>query len=193
MKSTFVIHHSADFDGLFCREIARKFLPDATLIGWDYGDPLPVIPPGSQLYMLDISVDGLMEYPGLIWIDHHKSAMEKYASLRLRGFQIDGVAACRLAWQWFSLRYGSGDAGGAAPVDWPTKKDFVDRNVQEPVAVRLAGEYDILDNRNPDAELFHHGLSSCTLDDKYWHQLLSIDAGATEFVNELIEIGKTTH
>ena len=37
MKTT-VIHHSADFDGIFCREIARKFLPDAELIGWDFGD-----------------------------------------------------------------------------------------------------------------------------------------------------------
>ena len=34
MKTT-VIHHSADFDGLFCREIARKFLPGAELIGWN--------------------------------------------------------------------------------------------------------------------------------------------------------------
>lgn len=36
---TVVIYHRADFDGLFCREIARKFLGDqAEYIGWDYGD-----------------------------------------------------------------------------------------------------------------------------------------------------------
>ena len=35
---TTVIYHSADFDGLFCREIAKKFLPDAELIGWDWAD-----------------------------------------------------------------------------------------------------------------------------------------------------------
>jgi len=29
MKNT-VIYHSADFDGLFCREVARKFLPADT-------------------------------------------------------------------------------------------------------------------------------------------------------------------
>jgi hypothetical protein len=37
MKTT-VIHHSADYDGIFCREIAKKFLPDATLVGWDFAD-----------------------------------------------------------------------------------------------------------------------------------------------------------
>jgi len=37
MKKTTVIYHRADFDGLFCREIARKFLPGAELIGWDGG------------------------------------------------------------------------------------------------------------------------------------------------------------
>lgn len=170
--NTVVIHHSADYDGLFCREIARKFLPEATLIGWDYGEPVPVILPSTQLYMLDISVDGLMERPGLIWIDHHKSAIEKYDHLRPRGWQIDGVAACRLAWQWFSLRYGSGDAGGDAPVNWPTKQDFIDRTVPEPLAVRLAGEYDIWDKRDPRAELFQHGLRSMDLT-PHWAEMLS--------------------
>lgn len=37
MKTT-VIYHRTDFDGLFCREIARKFLSEAKLTGWDYGD-----------------------------------------------------------------------------------------------------------------------------------------------------------
>jgi len=55
MKPIQVIHHSADFDGLFCREIARRFFGDkADYVGWDYGDPLPVIPPGTELYMMDI-------------------------------------------------------------------------------------------------------------------------------------------
>jgi len=41
-----------------------------------------------------------MERPGLVWIDHHKSAIEKYGATT-PGYRIDGVAACRLAWQWF--------------------------------------------------------------------------------------------
>ena len=45
MKTT-VIHHSADYDGIFCREIARKFLPDAELIGWDFKDEPLAVPEG---------------------------------------------------------------------------------------------------------------------------------------------------
>lgn len=42
MKPTLVIHHSADYDGIFSREIARKYFGDkADYLGWDYGDPLP--------------------------------------------------------------------------------------------------------------------------------------------------------
>lgn len=42
---TTVIYHSADFDGIFCREIARKFIgnEDVNYIGWNFGDaPIPV-------------------------------------------------------------------------------------------------------------------------------------------------------
>jgi len=49
--------------------------------------------------MLDISIPGLMMHQDLIWIDHHKSAMEKWDN-GPEGYRIDGVAACRLAWQW---------------------------------------------------------------------------------------------
>lgn len=113
MKTT-VIYHSADFDGIFCREIAKKFLPDATLIGWDFAnEPLPI--PNGQIYILDLPVDRVFgfkytpedvernapQHPaGLIWIDHHKSSIDTHPTT-IPGYRIDGVAACRLAWQWF--------------------------------------------------------------------------------------------
>lgn len=169
MKPIIVIYHKADFDGIFCREIAKKFFGDkADYIGWDYGDPLPSLSPdGHELYMLDISVEGLMDYPGLTWIDHHKSAMEKF-NPSTRGYRIDGVAACRLAWQWFFRDIPGNIAGGSMP----TKQDFVDRKVIEPMAVRLAGEYDIWDKRDDRAELFQHGLRSRDLEND-WSLLLS--------------------
>jgi hypothetical protein len=182
---TIVIHHRADFDGLFCREIARKFLPDAELIGWDYGDPVPtpdVVSANDPLYMLDISVDGLMGHPKLVWIDHHKSAIEKYGSTgrhdQIAGYRIDGVAACRLAWQWFDRLTHLIKSQYHNPVhemchaELPKKQDFIDRKVEEPLAVRLAGEYDIWDQRDPDAEVFQFGLRSVELSPWHWEQLL---------------------
>lgn len=189
---TTVLYHSADFDGLFCREIARKFLPDAELIGWDYGDPLIPMPSGT-FYILDLSpecVEGLTACGGfvhpeaqrLVWIDHHKSAIDKYGNAHaLPGYRIDGVAACRLAWQWFTAwekfklqtSLNPDEPWFNAHYPFPTKEEYVHRKILEPLAVRLAGEYDIWDKRDPDAELFQHGLRSQTLSERDWGMILS--------------------
>lgn len=176
---TIVIYHSADFDGIFCREIARRALGStAEYIGWDYGDPVPVIPSDAQVFMLDISIDQLMTHPGLVWIDHHKTAMDKWEHLNLQGVRIDGVAACRLAWQWFFEE-----------PSIPEKQLFIERKVNEPYSVRLAGEYDVWDKRNPDAELFQHGLRSR---DVNFFRLLNERSlgGDPKYVHEVLEGGK---
>lgn len=170
MTKTTVIHHNADFDGLFCREIARKFIPDAELIGWDYGQPKIPVPTGN-FYILDLSPECLAcgasyAFDQCVWIDHHKSAIEKFNPL-ISGYRIDGVAACRLAWQWFNQGLES------YPVNCPsTKQPYFERKVMEPLAVCLAGEYDIWDKRDPNAELFQHGLRSRELTPEIWARLL---------------------
>lgn len=174
MKTT-VIYHSADFDGIFCREIAKKFIPDAELIGWNHGDP-KIPAPDGQFYILDLSPECLVDGVGdaferCIWIDHHKSSIEKYNPL-IAGYRIDGVAACRLAWQWFaqSISY------AAKLYRWdvfPVKQAFIDRKVTEPYAVQLAGEFDIWDKRNPDAEALQMGLRSQKLTAQTWERLLN--------------------
>lgn len=180
MKNIFVIYHSADFDGIFSRAIARRFLGEtAEYIGWNYGDPLPEVPAAAQLYMIDISVEGLMDHPGLIWIDHHISAILKYNS-PIPGFRLNGVAACRLAWHWFFEM-------NPEEAEKPTREDFVNRTVWEPLAVRLAGEYDIWDKRDPAAELFQHGLKSCELD---FGLLLSFGDVAETYVAHLLDAGR---
>jgi uncharacterized protein len=208
MKTT-VIHHSADYDGIFCREIARKFLPDAELIGWDFGDPPRLLPDG-KIYILDLPVDRVFGYDftkghpadmdevkkSLVWIDHHKSAIESHPK-SIPGYRIDGVAACRLAWQWFIAHAGTQTWPHPA-TGFPEKQDFIDRKVVEPLAVRLAGEYDIWDKRDPDAELFQHGLRSQELDEDDWKAMLSMlsrDESATVQVllasGEAVQYAKT--
>lgn len=190
-KKIMVIHHSADFDGIFCREIARKFLPDAELIGWDFKDAPLAIPNADVIYVMDLPVDsvfGLEKFgrpsggsshaaevrAGLlskvIWIDHHASSIETHTH-GWKGYRIDGVAACRLVWQWFVREKTlSGSNGGLIGI--ATKYSYVDRMVDEPLAVRLAGEYDIWDKRDPDAELLQHGLRSQELSRQTWDMLL---------------------
>jgi hypothetical protein len=187
MTKTTAIYHKSDFDGIFCREIARKFIPDATLIGWEYGEPTPDVSDCGQLYILDLSVPDLMGDPRLIWIDHHKSAIETHRPT-IPGYRIDGVAACRLAYQWFATLKMTPNP---EEIGLPSKEDFVERRVVEPYAVRLAGEYDIWDRRDPDAELFQHGLRSRDLSND-WRLLLMIDSKASiDEIAALIDVGHT--
>lgn len=210
MKTT-VIYHSADYDGIFCREIAKKFIPDAELIGWNFGD-IPVnIPNIGKVYIMDLPVDRVLGFDfnkpetiykkldganaikefndRLTWIDHHKTSIETHPN-DIPGYRIDGVAACRLAWQWFSLAEKSWKEGdGANPPNpnkgfyaLPEKEDFINRAVSEPLAVRLAGEYDIWDKRDPRADILQYAL--CCVDPVEWDRLFSDDKRYFEILIE---------
>lgn len=192
MSKTTVIYHSADFDGIFCREIARKFLGNEGVeyIGWNHGDaPLPI--PDGRIYVMDLPVDRVFGFffdqqktipplfatigwmPNIIWIDHHKSAIAAHPDL-IPGYRIDGVAACRLAWQWFALASNLRPGLLPLPEELPDLLRFKDRQVLEPRAVRLAGEYDVWDKRDPEAEVFQFALRSRDLEADDWADLLEM-------------------
>jgi uncharacterized protein len=200
MNKTTVIYHSADYDGIFCREIARKFLPDAELIGWNFGDAKIAMPKGL-VYILDLSPECIEGIAGLgqtacidehdflkriVWIDHHKTSIEEWPS-SIRGYRLDGVAACRLAWQWFLLHDAWDPREIYPPYDLPDKQAYLDRKVHEPLAVRLAGEYDVWDKRDPRAETFQYALRCSPITPKGWDYLLSSDEG---FALELLHGGE---
>jgi oligoribonuclease NrnB/cAMP/cGMP phosphodiesterase (DHH superfamily) len=172
MKST-VIYHSADFDGIFCREIAQKFLIEPTLIGWNYGQPKVAVEPNQLIYVLDLGLECLdnpVDDPNIIWIDHHKTNIDKYPTT-IRGHRIDGVAACRLFWAWCNNK----------TTIMPIKEQFINRLIyNENEAVRLAGEYDVWDKRDKDAEILQYGLRTLEPD---WTKLLSLNV--VESVDEL--------
>lgn len=193
-KKTTVIYHSADFDGIFCREIARKSLGenDVNYIGWNFGDEEIPIPQEGTVYILDLPPDCLLGMGGgpgwkclsrIIWIDHHKSSIEQWRP-EIPGYRIDGVAACRLAWQWF---YGQSIATktGEAP-QLPAKEHYLRRTVSEPLAVRLAGEYDVWDHRGDGDLEFQYGLRT-EEPDTHWPMLLSENTGYTD---QIVKQGK---
>lgn len=205
MKSSqpiIVIHHSADYDGIFCREIARKFFGDkARYIGWDYGDAKIFIPDDTEkVYVLDLSpdcIDGwgwpltapLIAEDRFVWIDHHKSAIDKFAK-ELPGYRIDGVAACRLAWQWFFSERGPMNPNLQEP-DYalPTDVQFKNREVSEPLAVRLAGEYDVWDHRDNEADVaFQFGLDA--QETINWPHLLREDNSGDTSVGGIVFDGR---
>lgn len=224
MSKTTVIYHSADFDGIFCREIARKFLGNEGVeyIGWDFGnEPLDAsLLHSGKVIIMDLPVDrvfGLAFRDGWIckgaeqvqpidrwdsgnitWIDHHKSSIETHPT-DIPGYRIDGVSACRLAWQWFQA-FQNWDGGQEGP-PLPSLADYGaklpdgtrgDYNVDEPLAVKLAGEYDIWDHANSDNEdlVFQFGLRSQELTDLTWRFLLIDDGSADDVVRSLLENGR---
>lgn len=179
-----IIYHKSDYDGILSNQVCRYWLdelhlnPEIHSYGWNYGEPIPV-PHGAadgvddfagydQIYIVDLSVDELMSRPDLrhkiVWIDHHKTAIDKWDHIgdatKMVGYRIDGVAACRLCWQWFAFPYGPNGDPRTHPCDiyLPSKGNFVNRNVAEPRLIRLAGEYDIWDHRDRDAATLQLGL-----------------------------------
>lgn len=178
---TTVIYHKSDFDGIFSMQIAKKFLKNTEkelhFLGWDYGDPVPKILKDENVYLLDLSIPEIMDNPNLIWIDHHKTAIDKH-SKDIKGYRIDGVAACRLTWQWFMLN-GKG---------LPVKNEYIKRDVFEPEAVRLIGEFDVWDKTYPEVDLFQYGICAENLEDVIG-DLLTFYEGLDK-VAKIVENGK---
>ena len=177
------------------------------MIGWDFADKPLAIPGAKTIYILDLPVDRVFGFnfadgesippafaasgslPNIIWIDHHKSSIETHPT-NIPGYRIDGVAACRLAWQWFTHPTNSTprrDPEGNALL--PLKEEYIARKVSEPDAVRLAGEYDIWDKRNPNAEVFQFGLRSIEMRGMHWECLLDDTPSTAGLVNELLQNG----
>ena len=104
-----IIYHSKDLDGIASGIIARLAYPDAHMIGYDYGEPIPEIPDGPVL-MTDISfpmnvMKQIAETHELTWIDHHKTALADYESADFtiqHVHLLDGIAACELTWQYLN-------------------------------------------------------------------------------------------
>jgi len=119
----------------------------------NYGKDFPFddIVTGEQVWIVDYSIEPdemlqLLEITkDVTWIDHHKTAIEKYADFphKIRGVRCSGVAGCVLAWQyihWYSQRGGGkerfGNMGDPPPYN---HKD----NMPVPRMIELVGDRDV--------------------------------------------------
>lgn len=133
------IYHSRDLDGWMSAAIVKLKYPDVELLGWDYGQPLPdweKLIDGHKVIMVDISfppeeMAHYHKFNGLIWIDHHISAIKNMDTLNLLipGTRDISKAACELTWEYL----------------------FSDQKMPE--LVRLLGRYDCFGHRGTDEEL----------------------------------------
>lgn len=168
-------YHKSDLDGHCSGAIVRQENPECEMIGVDYDDTLESLnmvggfQANEAVFVVDFSftisdMEYLKSHTNLVWIDHHKSAIEKMGDFECDGTREVGKSGCELTWEYlhpFSM----------------------------PKAVKLLGRYDVWDHKNPDVLPFQYGFKSLknTLpESEIWeYYLLPNPSG----VGELIKVG----
>lgn len=146
MGSKLCIYHSADLDGHCSGAIIKYKYPDAVMHPLDHGDEIDmnwvcdfdtvficdfVLSPFSKMVELNKKVS-------LIWIDHHKTAIDamKEDGDVFFGIQQNGIGACELTWKYLFP---------SEPV---------------PRGVKLLAQYDVWDHSDLDTLPFQYGMKS---------------------------------
>ena len=111
------VYHDKDFDGMGSACIVKKWLDvnnyKGDFVGWDYGRPVPVLEEYDMVFVVAIflgleSMKHLSEVNReLIWIDHHKSAIDEYEKWVsdtgenfMRGLWTPKKAAIENCWEY---------------------------------------------------------------------------------------------
>jgi len=107
------IYCHKDGDGYCAGAIVLRKYPDADVIPIDFTDEFPIadIDPDEDVYIVDFSLNNLETFQDLmdvttniVWIDHHKTSIEKYSNIDLS--EITTVldtnhSGCMLTWNHF--------------------------------------------------------------------------------------------
>ena len=141
-------YHSADLDGHCSGALVKAFNINCELIGINYDDEFPweTIGIGETVWMVDFGLQPfsdmlrLQKMCGLIWIDHHKSALEEYAKALsignepIAGLRRDGIGACQLVYE------------------------FLTNKQKIPTYIKLLAEYDVWNHLDPRTLAFQYGM-----------------------------------
>ena len=144
MVKVWCFYHRVDLDGhcagavvrKWCWENGHEFVPRGVNYGeevkWSEGagtDSMAVIvdftPEGHGAAETLLEMQGAYG-GGVVWIDHHKTAIDKVGQSDIDGIRENGTAGCELAWRHFFPQ------------------------MPMPGAVRLLGRYDVFDRSNGD-------------------------------------------
>ena len=163
---------------------------DSEFIPINYGIAFPFekIRHNEQVYIVDYSImpDEMKKLLGITkdvtWIDHHKSAIERYTDFEIpiRGIRYDGVAGCMLTYCWLHhmTERGCGDP-----------KEFnISMTEDAPMFTKYIADYDVWTfEYGDDTKYFHMGFDAYdkSPDNEIWYNLL--DNGAEK---KYIEEGK---
>jgi nanoRNase/pAp phosphatase (c-di-AMP/oligoRNAs hydrolase) len=98
--------HKIDLDGKCSGAIVKHDFSAAKCIPFEYSDAFPwdQIEEGEDVFLVDVSLkppdmDRLNQMCKLVWIDHHKTAIEATDS-KIKGLRKVGKAGCELTWEY---------------------------------------------------------------------------------------------
>lgn len=182
-----IIHHN-DADGyMSARIVLSTFkVEDDDLICMDYTKELDLslIEKDERVYIVDYSLEpekmkSLLEITkDVIWIDHHKSAIEKYNDYPelkyLKGIRFDGISATGLSWLYMR---------GALSTTGNYVKDYylmMKKLENAPLGVQLINDWDVWNHFIPETKPFMIALNShqfCWKSPKQalWGQLMNTE------------------
>lgn len=173
-------YHSSDLDGHCSGAIVKYAYPECEMYPINYEDDFPweKIAPMETVYIVDFSLqpfedmEMLNDVANLIWIDHHKTAIEEAIfrdiSGPIKGYRSMDYAACELTWMYL----------------------FPDDDMPE--AVGLLGRYDVWDHEDSEVYPFQMGMRLEYTDPSNlaarfsWDRLFEHDGAV---ISEIIERG----
>lgn len=150
-----VFYHN-DMDGIVSarvilnkmRERKKEFLQE-DFIKMDYSKkfPLDIITTNEEVFIVDYSISPeemvklLNKTKRVVWIDHHKSAIEKYKDFEqeVSGFRANGIAGCVLTYWYFNGRQNETQE---FLTDYPGNIKSLYRK-EIPTYIKLAGDWDV--------------------------------------------------
>lgn len=105
--------------------------------------PIEIIRPNEMVYIVDYHIEPcemrelLKITKDITWIDHHKTAIEKYANFEhdIRGVRYDGIAGCMLTYCYLHHMTDRGE-GHIKPFDISMLKDA-------PMFTKLIADWDV--------------------------------------------------
>jgi len=107
MNSIYVLYHKACTDGTGSKFAAwKKFGNNAEYIAVNYGEPVPPMNFGSEVYIVDFSYDRdvlkqlYSVHKSVVVLDHHKTAEEALKGCPGCHFDMHR-SGCVMAWQYF--------------------------------------------------------------------------------------------
>lgn len=112
--------------------------------------PIKIVRPNEQVYIVDYSIDPneMRELLGITknvtWIDHHKTAIEKYENFEhnIRGIRFDGISACMLTYCYVKHMTLGGE-GDIKPLDRAMTNDA-------PLFTKFIADSDVFDFKYGD-------------------------------------------